>query len=239
MRTASEWSWDRDVAIATITWARSPSEEGFLRHCLRSLSDTALPVAVGDANTSSTFRQFLETLHGFSVGFPTERGLVNQVKTSFELASRFGTEFVLYTEPDKKLFFTEHVKDFLRLALQRSAGVAIAARSAASFETFPPIQRYTEGVINRLCSDTIGIAGDYSYGPFLVNRALLPFLARVDERLGWGWRHYMFRSAHRQGLRVIHIEGDFQCPMDQRSEDDRDRAHRIVQLSQNLVGLIE
>jgi hypothetical protein len=94
-------------------------------------------------------------------------------------------------------------------------------------------------VINHLCGDLIGSVGDYSYGPFLMNRALLTHVTNVGPAAGWGWRHFAFLTAHRVGLRVVHVTDDYACPPDQRAEEDADRAHRMRQLSQNILGLID
>ena len=229
-----------NVAVATISLVRSPAEEKLLRQSLETLATVALPIAIADAGASQTFTNFLAGLRDCSVTVPDEGGLVNQVKASFELASRAGTKFILYTEPDKGLFFADGLQHFLRVAVERiDAGVVLAARSADSFRTFPAMQQYTETVINHLCGDAIGTRGDYSYGPFLMNRALLPSVAQVDARVGWGWRHFIFRTAHRRGYRVEHIEGDFYCAPEQRTEDELERRHRVRQLSQNLAGLID
>jgi hypothetical protein len=40
-------------------------------------------------------------------------------------------------------------------------------------------------------------------------------------------------------LRVVQLTDDYPCPPDQRHEDDRERTHRLRQLSQNILGLIE
>jgi hypothetical protein len=101
------------------------------------------------------------------------------------------------------------------------------------------MQRYTEGVINHLCGELIGAPGDYSYGPFLMNRALLPSLSSLAARLGWGWRHFAFLTAHRLGFRVQHVTGAYPCPPDQRHESTTERTHRLRQLSQNILGLID
>ena len=147
--------------------------------------------------------------------------------------------YLLYTEPDKQFFFEHRLKDFLEAASNHpEAGVILASRSRESLLTFPPMQRYTEGVINHLCGELMGVPCDYSYGPFLLNRTLVPFVESLDPRLGWGWRHSLFRTAHRQGLRVVPVTDDYPCPDNQRSEDDEDRAHRMRQLSENVLGLI-
>ena len=225
------------VTVATITWARSAREEAVLRRSLARLAESRLRVAVADAGNKPAFRAALDRLPGFSVTRPGQPGLVSQIKASIALAAESGTPFVLYTEPDKEVFFDGLVQHFLR-RVPNNAGVVLASRSAESFNSFPRIQRFTEGIINDLCADFVGPVGDYSYGPFLVSRALLPVIARLPADLGWGWRPSVFLAARRLGLRVSLVTGDYPCPPDQRGdEDDDERAHRLRQLSENIAGL--
>jgi hypothetical protein len=230
----------RQVAIATITWARSAGEEALLRRSLTRLAASGLPVAIADRVASATFTAFLQGLDSASLTVPQQQGLVPQVQASMALAARAGRPFILYTESDKEFFFEHRLHDFLRRApAEPDVGVVLASRSARSFQTFPPMQRYTESVINDLGTDLLGSAGDYSYGPFLVNATLLPKIATLEHRLGWGWRHATFVAAHRAGLRVVHITDDYACPEDQGSEDHAERVHRMRQLSQNILGLLD
>jgi hypothetical protein len=228
-------------AVATITSVRSPGEEARLRTSLERLTAAGLPVSIADTGLSPAFSGFLASLPNARVVVPAEPGLVRQVKASIAIAAEGATPFILYTEPDKEQFFRAQLWEFVRSAaagVGSQAGVVLAARSDESFRTFPPMQRYTEGIINRLCGDLIAHPGDYSYGPFLLPRSLVPAVAALPDDLGWGWRHRMFVEANRHGLAVSHIVGDFRCPIDQRIEDDAERRHRLRQLSQNILGLI-
>jgi len=228
-----------EVAIATMTWVRTQKEEALLRRTLTSLARCGLPVAVADSGTSRDFLHFLERSPQFAVTVPVDTGLVAQIKASVGTAAATGSRFILYTEPDKEGFFERRLVDFLDAASDHAdAGVIIASRSPESLLTFPRMQRYTEGVINHLCGELIGVPCDYSYGPFLLNTTLVPFVEALEPALGWGWRHFIFRMAHRQGHRVVPLIGDYPCPDDQRTEDAEERAHRVRQLSQNLLGLI-
>jgi len=231
------WSGKSLVAVATITWARSASEEGLLRRALARLSHAGLPIAVSDTGKSRSFAKFLTTHPEFAVSIES-RGLVAQVEATLRLAARFDTPFVLYTEPDKTRFF-ERLNDFVEQAIdRREPALVLASRSNKSFRTYPPVQRYTEGVINDLCGETVEAGGDFSYGPFLFPRTLLRHLLPLPGEIGWGWRHYAFRQAHRRGLHIHHVVDDYPCPRDQRGEDDGERAHRLRQLSQNILGLL-
>ena len=84
----------------------------------------------------------------------------------------------------------------------------------------------------------MGKAIDYTYGPFLLNRKLAPYLYLVQEDIGWGWRPYAFGLAHRLGYQVNYQEGDFYCPEDQREDNPAERIYRMRQLSQNIQGLV-
>jgi hypothetical protein len=228
------------VAVATITWARSPVEEAQLRRSLQVLAAWGLPVAVADRGVNPGFVDFLEGLEGVSVTVPAAAGLVAQVQASFGVAAAFDRDFILYTEPDKEFFFAHGISSFLRCVTQAaSVGVVLASRSPESFASFPPMQRYTEGVINHLCSERFGVAGDYSYGPLVISRALLPHVAALRHDLGWGWRPSVCLAAHRAGLQIVHVVGDYPCPLDQRCEDEPERLHRLRQLSQNVMGLLD
>ena len=228
------------VAVATITWARSASEATILGRALRRLAATGLPVTVADAGTDRSFAADLKSLSSFRITTPAQLGLVAQVQASVRTAAASGRRFILYVEPDKELFFENGLDEFLRRAPDDTqVGVVLASRSLESFQTFPSMQRYTEGVINRLCSELVGHTGDYSYGPFLLNRELMPLIDQLQPQLGWGWRHFVFKEAARRGLSVSHITGDYPCPPDQRVEDEAEQRHRLRQLSQNILGLIE
>lgn len=236
----------RDVAVATITWARTPAEDASLIDALTRLVALGLPTVVADRGTSETLSRFLTAQPGLQV-IPADAtahpGLVRQVQLALGHAAATGRRAILYTEPDKAGFFGECLASGLldliaRVPDDERACVVLAARSARSLETFPPTQRYTEAVINRLCGERVGVPGDYSYGPFVMPAALVPVVASMDPSLGWGWRHALFVAAHERGLDLQHVVGEHPCPDDQRDEDAREWAHRLRQLSENLRGLI-
>ena len=229
-----------ELSIATISWARDDQEEMVLRRALSGLAAFGWPVSVADSGTNARFTAYLRTLPQFTVTVAPERGLVAQVQASISMAAANDAPFILYTEPDKEFFFNERLSTFLAGAPRsRDVGVVIPSRSSASFLTYPAMQQYTEGVANQLCADRIAGAGEYFYGPFLMNAALAREVERLDPRLGWGWRPAIFAAARRSGLRVVLQTGDYPCPPDQRDEDEAERLHRIRQLAQNVLGLSE
>lgn len=226
-----------DVAVATITWVRSRGEERLIRRSLRRLAGAGLPVAVADRRSSPQFARFLRGLRHVRAT-DADGGLLAQVQAALRAAAQLGTPFILYTEPDKERFFAKGLTDFVRRAPDASAtGVVLASRSRAAFATFPPMQRYVEGVVNHLSGTVIGVDGDYTYGPFLMNRCLVPDVCAISEDLRWGWRLFACAAARRRGLRVHHHRGDYACPPDQRRESAGDRMHRLRQLSENVNAL--
>jgi len=226
------------VAVATITWARSALEEGLLRRSLTVLAATGLPIAIADRGTSVSFLEFLHGLPRVQV-ITTEEGLLAQVRASMAVASGFESPTILYTEPDKESFFRDRLGSYLTRALQLPEHrLVLAARSDDSFATYPPMQRYTEAVVNHLCGEMLGPRGDYSYGPFLVDPIVLRCLAGLEGSVGWGWRPAVFIAAARLGIPVHHVTADYPCPEEQRVEDAAERVHRMRQLAQNISGLL-
>lgn len=229
-----------EVSVATLTWARDAAEERLLRESLTLLSDLGPPVFVTDGGTGGTFADFLRALPNFRVSEAGAPGVWPQARSSITAAADAGgARFILYTEPDKRDFFRESLRGFIAEAASgEDVGVVLASRSAGSFATFPEFQQQTETAINRCCAEALGVEADFTYGPFLLNRALVPRLARAEDRIGWGWRPYAFGAARALGLRVLHVEGHLPCPPEQREDGRAERLYRVKQLGQNIQGLL-
>jgi len=227
------------ICIATVTRARDEQEQQLLRKSLLLLADRGLSIVVADRDSGTGLRDFLASRSRVRLVSPRGPSLVGQIQASLGEAARTDAEFILYTESDKVLFFKDGLDDFIRrAALGDRTGAVLAARSEASFATFPPLQQFTERTINELCAKFIGAPGDYSYGPFLLHRALVPRVSAIPSDAGWGWRHFMFAAAARPGYRIRHIVGDYPCPPGQRDENEAERLHRVRQLQQNVRGLL-
>ena len=230
---------EREVAVATITWARDTNEEELIHGSLATLAAAGLPIVVADGGSSERFVSSLRQVPNLTLVDPEGRGLIAQIKASLGAAAKAHPRFILYAESDKQMFFEQKLARFLAEAtIADDVGVVISARNEASFETYPRTQRMTEAAINALTGDVVGTPGDYSYGPFLLNRKLAPYLDGVPADIGWGWRHYLFALAARLGLTVVHVVDDLPCPEDQRADDPAERGHRLKQLTQNVNGLL-
>jgi hypothetical protein len=169
----------------------------------------------------------------------TTRGVWPQAKNSLLHAYQMGASFIFYTEPDKLQFFEEGLGPMLdQLTANEQTGVVMASRSAAGFASFPAFQQMTETTINTCCAEILGPPVDYTYGPFLLNRKLIPYLMEMQEDTGWGWRPYAFNIAQRLRYTVAAFTADFFCPAAQREDNSKERLYRMRQLSQNLQGLV-
>jgi hypothetical protein len=229
----------REIAIATMSWARTAQEAPLLREAMRCLAQVNLPVVVTDGGSGQSFVEYLRDFRHFTVLKADTPGVLAQTKRSLQGALQLGSRYILYTEPDKQLFFEHGLGEFLaRAPSERQVGVVVASRSAASFATYPASQQYTETVINQLVGQIIGQPGDFSYGPMLIHRALIPSLEFIEEDIGWGWRHYILGIAHRMGYSIAQWTGALPCPADQRADSRAEAVHRMRQLSQNLQGLV-
>jgi hypothetical protein len=227
----------RDVAIATMTRARDRHEAMDITRALGCLSRTSLPIAIADGGSPPRFVNEIRQLSGVTLVPPQHPSLVGQVQASLSAADASGRPYILYTEPDKRGFFDRGLVDFVRRA-PANRGIVIAARSASAFKTFPPFQRLAETEVNELCGRVVELTTDYCYGPFLMHRRLTAAVARAPRTLGWGWRPFVFATAHRLGLPIAAVVGDYRCPPGQRQEHDGERQHRVRQLGENAAGLI-
>ncbi|MCC7008924.1 MAG: hypothetical protein IT184_08925 [Acidobacteria bacterium] len=228
-----------DLAVATMTLARTEQEAALLSRALELLTAHGWPTIVADGASVPSFREFLRSHRTLRMVEPEGPGLVGQVRRAMDEAARQHGRFVLYTEPDKATFFQQHLAGFLAAAPDDDdVGVVLACRTPPAFETFPQTQRTTEEAINRLCGHVLGADGDYSYGPFLLNRRLAPLVRHAEAELGWGWRHFVFGAVARLRWRIVHVTGHFACPEEQRAEHADERLHRLKQLQQNVAGLL-
>jgi hypothetical protein len=221
-----------------MTWARDAAEERRLRESLRVLADLGAPVFVTDGGSGSSLLEFLRGLPHFRVSEAGAPGVWRQARTSIRAAAAAAT-FILYTEPDKRDFFRDGLREFISEApASEDVGAVLASRSAESFATFPEFQRHTETAINRCCAEVLGVEADFTYGPFLLNRALVPRLGRAADTIGWGWRPYAFGTARSLGYRICQVEKHLPCPPEQREDGRAERLYRIEQLGQNIQGLV-
>jgi hypothetical protein len=226
-----------DIAIATMTLARNAQEQTLLLSALRVLAAAGMPVYVTDAGSGDVFVDELRRMPNVNVCEPRGTGLWSQVRCSLQTATRSGRRFILYTEPDKKEFFSSGMSRFIANAPDdRCLGIVIAGRSSQALSTFPKFQQYTESVINRCCAEVIGKPFDYSYGPFLINSAAIDHLNGLPNDIGWGWRPHAFVIAHRLGLQIEQSVEASACPPDQRANDDR--TYRMLQLAQSVQGVV-
>ena len=226
-----------DFVVATMTLARDDAESALILKSLAALARSGLPVIGTDGGSSSTFLDRARSIAGVTMLSNDDApGLVGQIRKSLARAREWAS--ILYTEPDKHAFFTEHVDTFLDAAArQHESSVILASRSIAGFASYPASQRMAEGLLNHVCGSLTGLHADYSYGPFVLRADVLGLVEDVPTTLGWGWRPYLFVRAHRNGHRLASIEGDFFCPDDQRHDSAAERHHRIRQLAQNLQGV--
>lgn len=225
------------LAIATMTLVRDQEEEDLLRESLEILAACDLPVYITDGGSPAHFLDFLKGFSNFHVSPATATGLVAQVSNSLHKAFDDGREFILYTEPDKKYFFRE-LDHFLQQVVPDQA-IFLASRSEKGFNSYPAFQRSTETAINNCCGEVTGAALDFTYGPFIMQRSLVPFLELAKEDLGWGWRTYIFGIPKRLGLTVSEYRGEFLCPPEQREDTAAERVYRMKQLEQSVRGIVK
>lgn len=228
-----------ELVIATLSLVRSDAEETLLKAALSQLSLLNVPVFVTDGGSPPLFISFLQGLPNFTVLHATAKGVFAQAKKSLTEAAKTARPFIFYTEPDKEDFFKTGLLNMVKAVEAESGlGVAMASRSKEGFATFPAFQQMTETAINNCCEEVVGVKADYCYGPFLLRKELVRYVRGVREDIGWGWRPFVFKEAHRLGYKVAAFEAPFRCPEDQRKDNAAERLYRIRQLEQNIRGLV-
>jgi len=222
-----------------MTWARDAGEEKLLRQSLHELSKLNIPAFITDGGSGIDFQHYITSFPNFTLLQPKTKGLWPQVQTSLKAALNTGAQFILYTEPDKLDFFKHGLPDMLhRFSIKERLGVTIAVRPTAGFESYPAFQQMTETTINNCCSEVTGKHTDYTYGPFIMNRILVPYLDQLKDDTGWGWRPYVFVIASRLKYTVETFEGEYFCPVEQREDNNAERIYRMKQLSENVEAVV-
>jgi hypothetical protein len=218
----------REITIATMSWDRTAQEAQLLRAAMRCLAQINLPVVVTDGGSGQPFVEYLRRFRHFTGLEANRPGVLAQIKWSLQGALQLGSCYILYTESDKQLFFEHGLGEFLaRAPSAKRVGVVVASRSATTFATYPVSQQYTETIINQLVGQVIGQHGDFSYGPMLIHRALIPSMEFFTEDIGWGWRQYILGIAHRLGYSIVQWTRALPCPLDQRADTPTELVHRM------------
>jgi len=227
------------LAIATISWVHDAREEQLLRESLPYLAALEIPVFITDGGSHPGFIDFLQSFPLFTVLKPDGQGVWAQARKSVQAAQAAGFRYIFYSEPDKRDFFRDYLPHFIsEIPTDNRTGIVLASRSAAGYATFPAFQRSTENTINQCCAEIIGKPIDYTYGPFLFNSTLVPYLDNLPEDVGWGWRPFTFGLAQRLQYPVGQVTNDYYCPLEQREDSPAERIYRMRQLSQNIQGLV-
>jgi hypothetical protein len=231
----------RNIAIVTMTWARDESEEALLRLSMESLARLDIPVIVTDGGSNADFTGFLRSFPQFTVSEQKKGGLWSQVKNGLLAAYQKNVQHICYTEPDKEQFFREGLSRLITQSemMPDNTGVLLAARSEKGFNTFPAFQRMSETTINNCCAELTGFPLDYTYGPFIFHRKLLPYLLNLPDDIGWGWRTAVFGVGGRMGYNIETITDDYSCPVSQREESSAEKIYRMRQLVQSVQGVVQ
>lgn len=228
-----------EVCVATITWARDENEEAVLIKSLQALASLDLPVLITDGGSGAGLLDYIQSVPHFTLVTTPQKGVFAQARNSLAAACSDDVPFIFYTEPDKETFFRAALGPMLdEIKSDENLGVYLAGRTETAFQTFPSFQQMTETTINHCCAEVTGEQIDYTYGPFLLNKKLVNYLDLVKEDLGWGWRPFVFNIAHRLGLKISSLNGEFSCPPEQANDHPHERIYRMKQLEQNIRGIV-
>jgi hypothetical protein len=235
------------IVVSTITLARDADESETILQGLHALSEKGFPaIVVADGGSGQDFLTTMARIPGVVLAWPAEPGLQGQVLASLRAARDLEPEYVFYTEPNKPQFFHGKLDEFFgaaeeHVANSSSFGVALPARSAESFSTYPAFQQHTESLISDLIRFLVDreAVEDVLYGPRLIAPQLLPVLDQLKAKIGWGWMCFLLIVAHRLARDIVTIPMDLECPIAERVDDNRERLLRLNQLRDHIGGIHE
>lgn len=231
------------ICFATVTLARSRSEEKIILKSLRALSQTDLPMVVVDGGSSKNFISDLKSIPRINIKRETKGNLFTQVRQALKEAS-IRYPFVFYSESNKFEFLSKKSKDFLRdarvlIQSDQNLGMILASRSKKSTTTFPKFQRLEESLINKLLCHLLKKKSivDFTYGPRIINASLIRYLEDISLDLGWGWMSFLLFAAKAENKKIYSTTLEALCPKNERMETKVDTKFRLKQFQDHLSAI--
>jgi len=222
-----------NIAVATITLARTKAEAALLLQSIKVLSQLELPIFIADRTENRRFKRKLRSIHRTTVFDSTD--LVSQARDAIYRAAS-AADVVVYTEPDKIQFFKRTLPRLL--SSFENGTILIPSRSRKSFRTYSRMQQRIEKAINDLCSIFLGARGDYLYGPLIFEGSLAKKLASIPTHFGWGWRLKFLKNGLDERKQLSFLHADLPCPPGQSKDTPEEWLHRMKQYCQNMSALL-
>lgn len=233
-----------NLTVSTITWARNRKEEELVYDSLSALSGKNIHVVAVDGGSSEEFLDSLKKFRNISVVKSSKTGLQNQVVESLRKAQT-SSKYIFYTEANKSDFFRSHFDGFLSRAMNivdrdPNTGIVLPSRTKESFSSYPAFQQQSESFLNTVLSEFIerGV-GDFSYGPRIIVRDLIPYLDGLSRDVGWGWMTYLLLISKKLGRSIYTVDLDLPCPKDERENTYADKLLRLKQLKNHIEAIEE
>lgn len=231
------------ICFATVTLARSRSEEKIILESLKALSETGLSMVVVDGGSSKDFIADLKSIPRINIKRETKGNLFTQVRQALKEASvRY--PFIFYSESNKFEFLFKKSKDFLRdarvlIQSDQNLGMILASRSKKSIATFPKFQRLEESIINELLCYLLKKKStvDFTYGPRIINVSLIRYLEDISLNLGWGWMSFLLFAAKAENKKIYSTTLEALCPKNERMETKSDTKFRLRQFQNHLSAI--
>lgn len=223
------------MSCATLTFARSESEEKLIFDSLQILSKKVSCLVVVDGGSEIKFLRKIKKIPNIKL-IINHGTFIEQVKASLKEAVR-RSNVVLYTESDKKYFFSNSLEQFLTRSepylLDDNFGIILPSRDKQSFLSFPKFQQQTEKFLNSTISHFLKKKLDYTYGPRIISRELVSYLDDVNKDITWGWMTYVLLKAYKNN-KTIHGVELYLPDINNQKEDSMNKIYRISQLEAHL-----
>jgi len=227
----------KKIAFVTLVYARTKKEKNDIVKTLRYLNTYGLPIfAANEKNAKYPLAQ--ETKNLSNVKLLRASGISQRVKLAGKEAAKVA-DYIFYLEGDKYQFSRQAVAIILKKIGSNAKGIWLPGRTAKSFERYPKYQKIIERGINNVMSATVGINGDYCYGPRIFPAKLIKYFDKPKINIDWGWQSFVIVLGRRLKMPVKFIYSDLTCPPDFNNDSEVIKLFRLEGFCQYLIGIEE
>jgi hypothetical protein len=233
------------VVLATTTKYENGIESDEVRkdlalQLLSSARKIGYKVIVVDSSNNADFSNQLRNL-GIVVHLDDKLDLTSQRNAAYKLATQQGTEFILWTEPEKTTLI-DYIPDMMKLFDEEDLDIVVPRRKSLS--SYPSFQQETETEGNATWKRLTGIDLDVFFGPRVWRKEVNNYFLNANsiKKHNDKWALYIpLLNAVLDNKKVGSIEIDYYYPQQQAETEENSQVFRDKRLKQlaNFKELME
>lgn len=226
-----------DIAIATLSWIRTPDESKVVLETIEYLSKLDVPLVIVDAGSPKEDGEKIKDMKNV-IFFEDKNDLTSQLILSHKEAANLA-DSIFYLHTDKLDFARSTASKMIETYRKLDKkGMLVPVRTKKSIATYLPYQRTAEEYLNYFVGDYVGIPGDYYAGPKIYPRSLVQYLDQMNEKIGWGIEAYFYVIAKRLGLSFDFLPFFMRAPIDV-DDEEKTKIYRLQIVEWQINGFIQ